>query len=116
MKRRDKRKLEEKTTIILEYKWDLEEDTIGSTTVISLVSKKRGKSQNMKIEEANGNSSMITRRSLAVLSASIISTDCVLSTPLQVGAKLLLSRAAQLLPGGPEVWRKPLMGVDNEFV
>ena len=33
-----------------------------------------------------------------------------------MGAKLLVSRAAQLLPGGPEVWRKPLVGIDDEFV
>ena len=80
------------------------------------VSKKRGESQNRKLEEANENPSMITRRSLAVLSASIVSTDGVLSAPLHMGAKLLLSRAAQLLPGGPEVWRKPLMEVESENV
>ena len=59
---------------------------------------------------------MITRRSLSVLSASIISTDGILSTPLKIGARLLLSRAAQLLPGGPEVWRTPLVEVESEFV
>ena len=59
---------------------------------------------------------MITRRSLAVLCTFITSTEGVLSAPLQVGAKLLVSRAAQLLPGGPEIWRKPLVGIDDKFV
>ena len=89
---------------------------LRGTMEISLVSRKRGESQNRKLGEAHENPSMITRRSLAVLCASITSTDGVLSAPLQVGAKLLVSRAAQLLPGGPEVWRKPLVGIDDEFV
>ena len=83
---------------------------------ISLISKRRGQSQNRKVEEANENTSMITRRSLSVLSASIASTGDILSAPLQIGAKLLLSRAAQLLPGGPEVWRTPLVEVDSNVV
>ena len=51
-----------------------------------------------------------------MLCASTTSTDGVLSAPLQEVAKLLVSSAAQLLPGGPEVWRKPLVGIDDEFV
>ena len=101
----DERKLGDKTAITLGYKWDLEEDTMGSTMEISLISKRRGQSQRKKLEEVNENPSMITRRSLSVLSASIVSTDGILSAPLQIGAKLLLSRASQLLPG-----------VDSKFV
>ena len=49
----DKRKLEDKTANTLGYKWDLKDDTIGSTMEISLVSKIRGESQNRELEEAN---------------------------------------------------------------
>ena len=45
-----------------------------------------------------------------------MSTDGIMSAPLQIGAKLLLSRPAQIMPGGTEVWRKPLIEVDREFV
>ena len=83
---------------------------------ISLVSRKRGGSQNGKFEEAHENPSMITRKSLAVLCTSITSTEGVLSAPLQVRAILLVSRADQLLPGGPEICRKHLLGIDDEFV
>ena len=116
MQSEDKRKLEDKTANTSGYKWDLEEDTIGFTKDISLISKKRGKSQNRKLEDAYKNPSMIARRRLSVLSASIISADGILLAPLQVGTKLLLSRAVQLLPGHHEFWRKPPMEVDIEFV
>ena len=101
-------KMGDKTATTLGYKWDLEEDTLLGTMKISLVSRKEGESQNRKLEKAHENPSMITRRSLAVLCTSITSTDGVLSAPLQAGA--------QLLPRCQEVWRKPLVGIDDELV
>ena len=63
------------------------------------------------------NDAMVTKRSLAVLTASIVSTDGVLSAPLQLGAKLLLSRAATLCPGTDSVkWTVPLKTIDSEIV
>ena len=45
-----------------------------------------------------------------------VSTECVMSTPLQLGARLLLSRAANLCPGVKENWRKELQNIDTNFV
>ena len=81
----------------------------------TLVSKKRGMSRNQNIRQIRENPELITRRALSVLCASIVSTDGVLSAPLQLGAKLLLSRAAVLCPGGVESWRKELQNIDKGF-
>ena len=78
----DERKMGDKNATTLGYKWDLEDDALLGTMEIFLISRKRGESQNRKLEEAHENPSMITRRSLAVLCASITSTDRVLSAPL----------------------------------
>ena len=59
---------------------------------------------------------MITRRSLSVLCASIVSTDGVPSIPLPLGTKLLLSRAPNLCPGKIESWREELQSIDPNFV
>ena len=99
----DEIRMGHKNANTLGYKWDLEDDTLLGTMEIFLVSRKKGEKSEQKLEEAHENPSMITRRSLDLLCASVNSTDGVLSAPLQVGAKLLVSRAAQLLPGGPEV-------------
>ena len=80
----------------------------------ALVSKKRGMSRNMSLSEVQGNPKIITKRALAVLCASIVSTDGVMSAPLQLGAKLLLSRASVLCPG-LEMWNKPLDEIDSKF-
>jgi len=72
-------------------------------------------SRNVKLKEIRENPHLITRRALSVLCASIVSTDGVLSAPLQLGAKLLLSRAAVLCPGGVESWRKELQSIDSQF-
>ena len=82
----DERRMGDKNTTTLGYKWDLEDDTLLGTMEISLVSRKRGESQNRKLEEAHENPSMITKRSLAVLCTFITSSEGVLSAPLQVGA------------------------------
>ena len=42
----DERKLGDKNATTLVYKWDLEDDTLLGTMEISLVSRKRGESQN----------------------------------------------------------------------
>ena len=87
-------------TNTLGYQWNLKKDTLLSTMEPTLVSKKRGMSRNQNIRQIRENPELITRRALSVLCASIVSTDGVLSAPLQLGAKLLLSRAAVLCPGG----------------
>ena len=51
------------------------------------------------------------RSFLSVLCASIVSTD-----GMQLGTKLLLSRAAVLCPGGIESWREELQSTEPNFV
>ena len=68
-------------------------------------------SRGVPLSEIDEDIRLITKRTLAVLCASIVATDGILSAPLQLGSKLLLSRAAVLLPG-LENWNLPLIDVD----
>ena len=104
----------EKLVATLGYQWDVKEDSISSTMEPAVVSKKRGMSQNMKLSDIRNNAKLVTKRGLAVFCASVVSTDSVLSVPLQLGAKLLLSRASVLSPG-LESENKPLVNIDSEF-
>ena len=106
---------EESVTATLRYLWDLRTDTLSGTMEPAFISKKRGMSRNAKLSDIYENDNLVTKRGLAVLCASLVSTDGVLSVPLQLGAKLLLSRAAVVCPG-MESWNKPLVEDDPEFV
>ena len=77
----------------------------------AFISKKREMSRNAKLSDVHANDGLITKRGLAVLCASLVSTDGVLSVPLQLGAKLLLSRAAVVCPG-MESWNRQLVEDD----
>ena len=44
--------------------------------------------------------------------ATIVSVDGVLSAPLQLGAKALLSRRAQVCPADKSKWKLPKMDYD----
>ena len=81
------------------FLWDVRDDLITSTMEPALVSKKRGMSHNMKLSDIQENDKLIMTRGLAVLYPSIVSTDGILSVPLQLGAKLLLLRASVISPG-----------------
>ena len=70
--------------------------------------KKGGMSRNQKIQQIRESPELITRRAQSVLYASRVSTNGILSASLQLGAKLLLSRAAVLCPDVVESWRKEL--------
>ena len=59
----------------LGFLWDLQEDLIISTMEPSFVSKKRGMSRNMALSEVQNNPKLVTKRSIAVFCASIVSTD-----------------------------------------
>ena len=72
--------------------------------VVLPVVKKRGVRRNHNIRQIRKSPELINRRALSVLCASIVSTDGILSAPLQLGAKIILSRAAVLCPGGVESW------------
>ena len=106
---------EESVTATLGYLWNLETDTLTGTMEPAFISKKRGMSRNAKLSDVQENDNIITKRGIAVLCASLVSTDGVLSVPLQLGAKLLLSRAAVVCPG-MESWNKPLVEDDPEFI
>ena len=111
----DKRLTGEKIVHTLGYSWDIEEDVISSTMEPSLVSKKRGMSREIPLSVVEDNNEIVTKRALAVLTASIVSTDGILSAPLQLGAKLLLSRAATLCAGTDSVkWTVPLKTIDSD--
>ena len=81
----------------------------------AFVSKKRGMSRNAKLSDVHENDNLVTKRKIAVLCASLVSTDGVLSVPLQLGAKFLLSRVAVVCPG-MESWNRPLVEDDPGFV
>ena len=98
MDKNDPRLLGEKESTTLGYKWDLQYDQIQPAMEITFVSKKRGMSKDVNLLDFCQNEKQITKRSLAVLTASTVSTDGILSIPLQLGAKLLLSRASALCP------------------
>ena len=87
----DDRMTGEKLVATLGYLWDLQGDFVSSTKEPSVVSKKRGMSSNVKLSDIKDNPKLVTKRGIAVLCASVLSTDGVLSVPLQLGAKLLLS-------------------------
>ena len=117
LKKNDERLKGERVINTLGYKWDLKDDTISTTMEPAIVSKKRGMSRNVPISQMLEDDKVITKRSLAVLTASIVSTDGVLSAPLQLGAKLLLSRVSTLCPGSEGAqWNVPLVTIDKEFV
>ena len=48
------------------------------------MSKKRGMSRNAKLSDIHSDDSLITKRGLAVLCASLVSTDGIFSVPLQL--------------------------------
>ena len=73
-------------------------------------------SRNQNIKQIRESPELITRRALSVLCASIVPTDGILSAPLQLGAKLLLSRAAVLCSCGVESWRKELQKIGKGFI
>ena len=66
----------------LSFLWNLQEDVISSTMEPSLVSKKKGMSRNMQLNDIQNNPKLVTKRVLAVLCASVVSTDGMLSVPL----------------------------------
>ena len=80
----------------------------------AFISKKGGMSRNAQLSDVHDNDRLITKRGLAVLCASLVSTDGILSVPLQLGAKILLSRASVISPG-MESWNLPLDNVDPDF-
>ena len=94
----------------------LETDSLLSNVEPILVSKKRGMGRNNRLTETEENPGLITRRSLGVLFAYIASTDGVLCTPLQLGAKLQLSRPAVLCHKGLKSWRKALQRINPILV
>ena len=112
MESSDERLTGEKLTVTLGYLWDVKEGLISSTMELAVVSKKRGMSRNMQLNDDQHNAKLITKPGLAVLWASIVSTDGVLSVPLQLGAKLLLSKAAVISPG-LDSWNKTLIDKDT---
>ena len=90
---------EESVTATLGYLWNLETDTLTGTMEPAFISKKRGMSRNAKLSDVHENDNLVTKRGIAVLCASLVSTDGVLSVTLQLGAKLMLSHAAVVCPG-----------------
>ena len=95
--------------------WNLQTDTLDGTIEPAFISKKRGMSRHAKLSDVHSDDSLITKLGLAVLCASLVSTDGTLSVPLQLGAKLLLSCAAVVCPG-MESWNRPLVEDDPGFV
>ena len=68
----------------------------------------------MKLSNIQNNDKLVRKRGLAVLCASIVSTDGILSVPLQLGTKLFLLGASVISPG-LESWTQPLSEIDAEF-
>ena len=66
------------------------------------------------MSDVHDNDRLITKRGLAVLCISLVSTDGILFVPLQLGAKLLLSPSSVISPG-MENWNLPLVEVDPDF-
>ena len=110
----DERLQQEKEVSTLGFLWNLQTDALTSTMEPAVISKKRGLSRNMSLNKVQDDPNLITKRSLAVLTASIVSTDGIISVPLQLGAKLLLSRASVICPG-LDSWNQPLHEIDKEF-
>ena len=81
----------------------------------AFISMKRGMSRNGKLADVHSDDNLITKCGLAVLCAYLVSTDGILSVPLQLGARLLLSHAAVVCPG-MESWNRPLVEDNPGFV
>ena len=54
----------------------------------------------------------VIRKLLSILAATIVSVDGCLSGPIQLGAKALLSRAAQVCPSDKSLWQTPIANYD----
>ena len=111
----DEKSKGEMVTATLGFLRNLQTDTLSGTMEPAFISKKRGMSRNAKLSDVHSDDSIVIKHGLAMLCASLVSSDGILSVPLQLGAKLLLSRAAVICPG-MESWNRPLVKDDPEFV
>ena len=85
----------------------MEEDTISPNFDATIHSKNCGRAVKPNVSEELPNINEISRHSMAVLPATLVSPDSCYSLPLQPGAKALLSRCCQTGPKSKDLYKKP---------
>ena len=94
---------------------DLEHDTKPTVMELTIHQKSRGMKVKPNLFEELTTVDQISRKSLSILLATIVAVDGVLSAPLQLEAKALLSRSAQVCGSDKSLWKTPLAQFDPQL-
>ena len=82
---------------------------------LTIHQKSRGMKIKLNLFEELPTVNEVSRKSLSVLVAKIVTVDGVLSSPLQNGAKALLSRSARVCGYDKRLWKTPLVNFDPQL-
>ena len=82
---------------------------------LTVFSKTRGTKIHPNLAEMHPDITQVSRKSLSILAASIVSIDGCLTAPIQLGAKALLSRASQVCTADKALWQSAIINYDPEL-